>query len=87
MSLKPFMLPLKVVFLLLTITVGAEFFGTGAQHIITIPIQEISYPELKKDLENIMGKSMLKLETIPLKLAQKVKGYIIRNKTDDFSLY
>ncbi|HEY9206530.1 MAG TPA: HEAT repeat domain-containing protein [Candidatus Methanoperedens sp.] len=64
----------------LILTVGAEIFGTGAQHIVTIPIQEISYPELKKDLDNIKGKSMLKLDTLPLKLAQKVKSYIIRNK-------
>lgn len=67
----------------LTITVGAEFLGTGAQHVITIPLQEISYPELKKDLENIKGKSMLKLDTLPSKLVQMVKAYLIRNNKDD----
>jgi len=44
----------------LVITVGAEFAGTGAQHVITISLQEISYPDLKKDLEKVKGKSILK---------------------------
>lgn len=62
----------------LVITVGAEFYGTGAQHVITIPLQEISYHDLKKDLEVIKDKNPLKLASLPPKLAEKVKGYLIR---------
>ncbi len=67
----------------LVISVGAEFGGTGAQHVITIPLQEISYPDLKKDLEKVKGRSFLKLSSFPAKLAEKVKSYIIQNKKDE----
>ncbi|MCX9011981.1 MAG: HEAT repeat domain-containing protein [Candidatus Methanoperedens sp.] len=67
----------------LVISVGAEFSGTGAQHVITIPLQDISYPDLKKDLEKINGKSILKLSSLPAKLAEKVKSYLVRNKKDE----
>lgn len=65
----------------LVITVGAEFAGTGAKHKIHIPLQEIAYSELKKDLENIKGKGILKLASLPAKLAEKVKEYLVRNKS------
>lgn len=64
----------------LTITVGAEFYGTGIQHVITIPLQEISYPELRDDLKKINEKSLIKFAGLPLRLATKIKDYIIRNK-------
>lgn len=64
----------------LIISVGIEVGGTGAQHVITIPLQEISYPDLKKDLEKIKSKSTLKLASLPAKLAEKVKEYLVRNK-------
>lgn len=67
----------------LIITVGAEFAGTGAQHVITVPLQEISYPDLKNDLEKIKGKGILKLASLPAKLAGKVKDYLIRNKNEE----
>jgi HEAT repeat protein len=70
----------------LTITVGTEFLGTGVQHVITIPIQEIAYPDLKKDLEKINGRGVLKLTSLPAKLAEKVKGYLRRNKRDELQL-
>lgn len=70
----------------LTITVGAEFLGTGVQHVITIPIREISYPDLKRDLEKIQSKSVHKLAALPAKLAEKIKDYLIRNKKDDLQL-
>lgn len=60
----------------LIVTVGAEIFGTGAQHVITIPLQDISYDDLKKDLEKIRGKSNINLTTLPSKLAETVKEYI-----------
>ncbi len=64
----------------LVVTIGAEFAGTGAQHVITIPLQEISYPDLKKDLEKVKGKGILKFASLPAKLTGKVKDYLIRNK-------
>ena len=67
----------------LTVTVGAKAFGTGIEHKITIPLQEIAYSDLKKDLESIKSKNLTKLASLPPKLAEKVKGYLIRNKKDD----
>ena len=67
----------------LTITVGAEFHGTGMQHVITIPLQEISYSELKEDLEKINKKSLIKCASLPLRLAKKIKDYLILNKKDE----
>jgi HEAT repeat protein len=67
----------------LTVTVGAKAFGTGIEHKITIPLQEIKYSDLEKDLESIKRKSIMKLATLPPKLAEKVKGYLIRDKKDD----
>ncbi|MFA4935304.1 MAG: hypothetical protein WC568_05665 [Candidatus Methanoperedens sp.] len=67
----------------LVISVGVDFGGTGAQHVITIPLQEISYPDLKKDLEKVKGRSFLKLSSLPSKLAEKVKSYITQNKKEE----
>ncbi len=67
----------------LVISVGAEFAGTGAKHEIHIPLQEITYHDIEKDLEKIKGKSALKLSSLPSKLAKMVKSYILRNKKDD----
>jgi HEAT repeat protein len=67
----------------LSVTIGAKAFGTGIEHKITIPLQKIKYSNLQKDLESIKGKSMTKLAMLPPKLAEKVKGYLIRNKKDD----
>jgi HEAT repeat protein len=66
----------------LEITVGAEYLGTGAKHVITIPIQVISYPELKADLERIKEMTSFKLASIPLRLAQKIKDYFVQNEMD-----
>lgn len=67
----------------LVISVGVDFGGTGAQHVITIPLQEISYPDLKEDLEKIKGRTVQNLASFPAKLAGKVKDYLIRNKKDE----
>jgi hypothetical protein len=64
----------------LTVTVGAKVFGTGIEHKITIPLQEIKYSELEKDLESIKSKSLTKMASLPPRLAEKVKGHLIRNK-------
>ncbi|MBN1761636.1 MAG: HEAT repeat domain-containing protein [Methanomicrobia archaeon] len=68
----------------LTISVGAEVFGTGVQHVITISLQAISYPELKDDLTKLKEKSTIKLASLPQRLAHKVKDYLIRTKKEDF---
>lgn len=67
----------------LSVTVGAKVFGTGIEHKISIPLQELKYSDLKKDLESIKSKNLTKLASLPPSLAEKVKGYLIRNKKDD----
>jgi HEAT repeat protein len=67
----------------LVITVGAEFAGTGAKHEIHIPLQEITYPEIKNDLEKIKGKPIFKLASLPAKLAEKIKAYLLRTKKNE----
>jgi len=57
----------------LVITVGAGFLGTGVQHVITVPLQEINYSDLEKDLKSIKGNRVSKLTYLPKKLAEKVK--------------
>jgi len=61
------------------ISVGAEYLGTGAKHIITISLQDISYSELKEDLEKIAGNRINRLSDIPPKLANTIKAYLLRH--------
>ena len=65
----------------LVVSVGPKVLGTGVEHVIHIPLQEISYPELKEDLEKIKGK--FNLVSYPPKLAKKIRDYFIRNKIED----
>jgi len=65
------------------ISVGTEILGTGVTHKITIPLQEISYSELKEDLEKIAGTKINKLSKLPGKLANKVKGYLLLHDKED----
>ena len=71
----------------LVISVGADFAGTGAKHEIHIPLQEIAYSDIKKDLENIKEINIFKLVSLPTKLAAKVREYLIRNKKDELLKY
>ena len=64
----------------LVISVGGTVFGTGAQHVITIPLQEIAYDDLKHDLKKIGSKDVFDLATLPPKLAEKVNKYIDKIK-------
>ena len=64
----------------LVISVGGTVFGTGAQHVITIPLQEIAYDDLKHDLKKIGSKDVFDLATLPPKLAEKVNQYIDKIK-------
>src|SRR5665647_1544639 len=65
------------------ISSGIEMFGTGLKHLVTIPLQEISYEELKKDLKIIKGKHINKLSELPIRLASKIKGYLSRTGRED----
>ena len=60
------------------ISVGTEILGTGVTHKITIPLQEISYSELKEDLEKITETKIDKLSKMPARLAGKVKDYLVQ---------
>jgi len=64
----------------ITITIGPEILGTGIKRNITIPIREISYSEIRKDLERI--KKECTLNFLPQKLAGKIKDYIKSKKND-----
>ena len=44
------------------ISSGIEIWGTGAKLITTIPLQEISYPEIMKDLECIKEKNIVTIQ-------------------------
>ena len=65
------------------ISSGLEIMGTGATLITTIPLQEISYAELKEDLQSIKEKHINKLSKLPKRLANKVKGYLLLNDRED----
>ncbi|OEU42474.1 hypothetical protein BGV40_09295 [Methanosarcina sp. Ant1] len=65
------------------ISTGFQLAGSGVQHSITIPLQEISYTELQEDLERIRGKMIDKLSKLPDRLAKKVKGCLLLNDKDE----
>ncbi|AKB24488.1 hypothetical protein MSMTP_1019 [Methanosarcina sp. MTP4] len=60
------------------ISSGIQLPGLSAEHVVTIPLQEISYSELKEDLERIKGKSIEKLSQLPTRLSEKVKNYLLK---------
>lgn len=61
------------------VTVGLSGLGSGAQHVITIPLQEISYPKLKEDLQKYSDK-MLDIAKLPRRLKDKIMEYIRKNE-------
>ncbi|MGI5992384.1 MAG: HEAT repeat domain-containing protein [Methanosarcina sp.] len=65
------------------ISSGIEIAGTGATLITTIPLQEISYAELKEDLQRIKGEHISKLSELPKRLANKIKGYLLLKDRED----
>ncbi|MFY9338571.1 MAG: HEAT repeat domain-containing protein [Methanosarcina flavescens] len=65
------------------ISSGIEIAGTGGKLITTIPLQEISYAELKEDLQRIKGKNISKLSELPKRLANKIKGYLLLKDRED----
>lgn len=50
---------------------------------MSIPLQDISYPELKEDIQKIVGKKIDKLSKLPDKLARKIKGYLFLKDRED----
>ena len=65
------------------ISSGIEISGTGGKLITTIPLQEISYAELKKDLQRIKGENISKLSELPKRLANRIKGYLLLKDRED----
>jgi len=65
------------------ISSGIEIAGTGAALITTIPLQEISYAEIKEDLKRIKGENISKLSELPKRLANKIKGYLLLKDRED----
>jgi hypothetical protein len=65
------------------ISSGIEILGTGAKLITTIPLQEISYAELKEDLQSIRGEPISKLSQLPKRFANKIKGYLLLKDRED----
>ncbi|WP_394701127.1 HEAT repeat domain-containing protein [uncultured Methanolobus sp.] len=61
------------------VTVGLSGLGNGAQHVITIPLQEISYAELREDLK-IYSSGILNITKLPVKLKDNIIDYIRKNK-------
>ncbi|AKB12157.1 HEAT repeat [Methanosarcina thermophila] len=55
----------------------------GIEYTMNIPLQDISYPELKEDLQKAVGKKIDKLSKLPEKLARKVKGYLLLKGRED----
>lgn len=66
----------------LVITVGGPIPHLNVDHVITISLQEISYPEIKEDLKRIKG-NVSGIFNLPDRLAEKVRNYLIQNKKDE----
>jgi FOG: HEAT repeat len=65
------------------ISLGFDISGNGAKVITTIPLQEISYEDLKEDLQLIKGKHINKLYELPKRLANKIKDYLsLKDRVD-----
>jgi HEAT repeat protein len=67
----------------LVITAGGPIPHFSIDHVVTISLQEISYPELEEDLEKIKGEAIDKLSKLPKKLGEKVEGHLIQNRMYD----
>lgn len=61
------------------VTVGLSGLGSGAQHVITIPLQEIHYAELKEDIQKYADK-ILDIGKLPGRLKDRIMEYIRKNE-------
>ena len=66
----------------IVITAGGPIPHFSVDHVVTISLQEISYPEIQEDLEGIKGKTLDKLPKFPNRLSGKIKEYLISNKME-----
>ncbi|AKB58981.1 HEAT repeat domain-containing protein [Methanosarcina barkeri] len=55
----------------------------GIEYTLTIPLNELSYSEIKDELNEISGKRINKLSQLPKKIAKIVEDYLLRNKMED----
>jgi hypothetical protein len=67
----------------LIVSVGPKIGGVGFEHTIAIPLQEISYSELKEDLKKITGIDIDRFSKLPKMLAEKIKGYLTKTGRTD----
>jgi hypothetical protein len=68
----------------LTLHIGAiSSVGGGVEYTLTIPLQGLSYPEVKEDLEEIAGKRINQLSKSPKRIAKIVEEYLQVNKLYD----
>ena len=65
----------------LVFSLGGNLYGSGGQFVYTIPLDEIHYSGLEKDIEEIKDKN--NFSNFPAKLTGKIKDYLIRNEKHD----
>lgn len=65
----------------LVFSLGGNLYGSGGQFVYTIPLDEIHYSGLEKDIEEIKDKN--KFSNFPAKLTGKIKDYLVRNEKHD----
>ncbi|MFY1111180.1 MAG: hypothetical protein AB3K77_05805 [Methanosarcinaceae archaeon] len=68
----------------LVISTGLQLGGSGLQQLITIPVQEISCPELKEDIEKIRGQKPINLNSLTPNFARKIKEYMAKKGNMEF---
>ncbi|MGA2934398.1 MAG: hypothetical protein ABSD81_04520 [Methanomicrobiales archaeon] len=61
----------------LVIKSGLSVFGSGLEHTIEIPIQDISYPAIKEDLEKLGINRLTKLKELPTKLKNRIIPFVM----------
>ena len=67
----------------LVIIAGGPIPHFSVDHVVTISLQEISYPEIQEDLEKIKGRTLDKLSKFPNRLSGKINDYLIRNNMEN----
>ena len=65
----------------LVFSLGGNLYGSGGQFVYTIPLDEIHYSGLEKDIKEIKDKN--KFSNYPVKLIDKIKDYLVRNEKHD----
>lgn len=67
----------------LVIIAGGPIPHFSVDHVVTISLQEISYPEIQEDLEKIKGRTLDKLSKFPNRLSRKINDYLISNNMEN----